>query len=244
MSFAYLIVPAASTKSAFPQVMPSGPRKLGGDRGLMRDLPPGLAAAMAAERRAADDKWCAGAATAQNESDEAGVRATQEAERGGGVAGETSGPGGGDARQRRGVTSAMNGDANGVGGASTSGSERGAAGTSKAREGLGGVGQGTGSAGVERTGYPVGGLDVDPVARTAGKGWSNGRAGGAEALAAAAERRKRKQAGGDEEAGRGWACSVCTLENDVSSRCYFLFRFTLGIKFCRCRSSSSGLLVC
>ena len=48
---------AAEERARKQSLMPSGPRKLGGDASL-RDLPPALAAAAAAERRSRDNKWC------------------------------------------------------------------------------------------------------------------------------------------------------------------------------------------
>jgi hypothetical protein len=49
---------AAEQRAKRQAIMPSGPRKLGGDTTGLRDLPPALAAAAAAERRAADNRWC------------------------------------------------------------------------------------------------------------------------------------------------------------------------------------------
>jgi hypothetical protein len=50
---------AAEQRAKRQRVMP-GVRRLGGDVATMRGLPPALAAARAAERRAADNKWCPG----------------------------------------------------------------------------------------------------------------------------------------------------------------------------------------
>lgn len=50
---------AAEKRARMGAMMPSGPRRLGGDSVIMQALSPIQAAAMAAERRSRDDLWCA-----------------------------------------------------------------------------------------------------------------------------------------------------------------------------------------
>lgn len=50
---------AAEKRARTGTLMPSGPRRLGGDSEIMQALSPIQAAAMAAERRLRDDLWCA-----------------------------------------------------------------------------------------------------------------------------------------------------------------------------------------
>eukprot|EP00250_Pteridium_aquilinum_P004580 c14788_g1_i1 orf=80-1162(+) len=50
---------AAEKRARTGSLMPSGPRRLGGDSEIMQALSPIQAAAMAAERRLRDDLWCA-----------------------------------------------------------------------------------------------------------------------------------------------------------------------------------------
>lgn len=175
--------------------MPSGPRKLGGDRSLMRDLPPGMAAAMAAERRAADDKWCAGEATAQNESDEAGFQASQEAERGDGAVSS------GDAKGQSGRAGSGEASTSRLGGGKGLG------------DGFGEILEQTGSGGI------AGGARRDG-ARGVQTGGGSARVASSsrnkETLAATDEKRRRSPSGEDEGVERSWSCAVCTLENNVS----------------------------
>lgn len=49
---------AAEKRARTGALMPPGPRRLGGDSSIMKDLSPIQAAAMAAERRQRDDLWC------------------------------------------------------------------------------------------------------------------------------------------------------------------------------------------
>jgi hypothetical protein len=49
---------AAEQRAKRQAIMPTGPKKLGGDKTGLRDLPPALAAAAAAERRSLDNRWC------------------------------------------------------------------------------------------------------------------------------------------------------------------------------------------
>lgn len=49
---------AAAKRAHVGPLLPSGPRRLGGDSGIMTSLSPVQAAAMAAERRMQDDLWC------------------------------------------------------------------------------------------------------------------------------------------------------------------------------------------
>lgn len=49
---------AAEKRAQLGSLLPSGPKRLGGDRSIMVDLSPIQAAAMAAERRLQDDLWC------------------------------------------------------------------------------------------------------------------------------------------------------------------------------------------
>ncbi|KAL5702121.1 hypothetical protein ACHQM5_027377 [Ranunculus cassubicifolius] len=49
---------AAERRSRVGALMPNGPRRLGGDSGIMSALSPLQAAAMAAERRMQDELWC------------------------------------------------------------------------------------------------------------------------------------------------------------------------------------------
>lgn len=58
---------AAEKRAKAASVMPSGPRRLGGDSEIMRALSPLQAAAMAAERRLRDDLWCAAPTTSGND---------------------------------------------------------------------------------------------------------------------------------------------------------------------------------
>lgn len=53
------MIQAALRRSQLQRIMPSGARRLGGDRTL-QGLPPAEAARIAAERRARDDVWCGG----------------------------------------------------------------------------------------------------------------------------------------------------------------------------------------
>lgn len=50
---------AAEKRSRIGRLLPSGPKRLGGDSDIMVALSPIQAAAMAAERRMQDDLWCA-----------------------------------------------------------------------------------------------------------------------------------------------------------------------------------------
>ncbi|KAL6202847.1 hypothetical protein ACLB2K_026551 [Fragaria x ananassa] len=62
---------AAAEKSAvLGSLMPSGPKRLGGDRSMMAALSPVQAAAMAAERRLQDDIWCGSAFSGASEDGE------------------------------------------------------------------------------------------------------------------------------------------------------------------------------
>lgn len=49
---------AAERRAQLSTLLPSGPRRLGGDSNIMSSLSPIQAAAMAAERRLHDDLWC------------------------------------------------------------------------------------------------------------------------------------------------------------------------------------------
>ncbi|KAJ6802659.1 DNA-dependent metalloprotease WSS1 isoform X2 [Iris pallida] len=49
---------AAAKRARIGALLPSGPRRLGGDSGIMAALSPAQAAAMAAERRMQDELWC------------------------------------------------------------------------------------------------------------------------------------------------------------------------------------------
>ena len=62
-------IAAAAAEKRFQKgsLMPSGPRRLGGDSEIMRVLSPLQAAAMAAERRQRDDLWCAAPTTSGND---------------------------------------------------------------------------------------------------------------------------------------------------------------------------------
>lgn len=51
-------VAAAEKRARLGSLLPSGPKRLGGDSSIMADLSPMQAAAMAAERRLQDDLWC------------------------------------------------------------------------------------------------------------------------------------------------------------------------------------------
>ena len=59
---------AAEKRAKGASLMPSGPRRLGGDSEIMRALSPLQAAAMAAERRLRDDLWCAAPSTSGNDA--------------------------------------------------------------------------------------------------------------------------------------------------------------------------------
>ncbi|CAA6666169.1 unnamed protein product [Spirodela intermedia] len=50
---------AAEKRKLIASLLPSGPKRLGGDSSIMASLTPVQAAAMAAERRILDDLWCA-----------------------------------------------------------------------------------------------------------------------------------------------------------------------------------------
>lgn len=73
---------AAEKRARTGSLMPSGPRRLGGDSVIMQALSPIQAAAMAAERRLRDDLWCA----APDTVGEDGTNKAQERE-------DASGPG-------------------------------------------------------------------------------------------------------------------------------------------------------
>lgn len=49
---------AAENRARLASLLPSGPKRIGGDRGIMAALSPMQAAAMAAERRMQDELWC------------------------------------------------------------------------------------------------------------------------------------------------------------------------------------------
>ncbi|KAK9057217.1 hypothetical protein SSX86_024584 [Deinandra increscens subsp. villosa] len=49
---------AAENRARLGSLLPSGPKRLGGDKSIMSALTPAQAAAMAAERRYQDDLWC------------------------------------------------------------------------------------------------------------------------------------------------------------------------------------------
>lgn len=49
---------AAENRARLQSLLPSGPKKIGGDSSIMAALSPGQAAAMAAERRLQDNIWC------------------------------------------------------------------------------------------------------------------------------------------------------------------------------------------
>ncbi|XP_050369957.1 uncharacterized protein LOC126788046 [Argentina anserina] len=61
---------AAEKRAVLGSLMPSGPRRLGGDSSMMAALSPVQAAAMAAERRLQDDIWCGSAFSAASEDGE------------------------------------------------------------------------------------------------------------------------------------------------------------------------------
>ncbi|KAI5067141.1 hypothetical protein GOP47_0017669 [Adiantum capillus-veneris] len=73
---------AAEKRARTGSLMPSGPRRLGGDSVIMQALSPIQAAAMAAERRLRDDLWCAAPDTVRED----GSNKAQERE-------DASGPG-------------------------------------------------------------------------------------------------------------------------------------------------------
>lgn len=52
-------IAAAQKRQRLGSLLPSGPKRLGGDSSMMAALTPGQAAAMAAERRLQDEIWCA-----------------------------------------------------------------------------------------------------------------------------------------------------------------------------------------
>lgn len=49
---------AAENRARLQSLLPSGPKRIGGDSSIMAALSPGQAAAMAAERRLRDNIWC------------------------------------------------------------------------------------------------------------------------------------------------------------------------------------------
>ncbi|XP_031258950.1 DNA-dependent metalloprotease WSS1 [Pistacia vera] len=59
---------AAEKRARLGSLLPSGPRRLGGDSSIMADLSPIQAAAMAAERRLQDDIWCGSQSSGDVES--------------------------------------------------------------------------------------------------------------------------------------------------------------------------------
>ncbi|KAJ0101703.1 hypothetical protein Patl1_03969 [Pistacia atlantica] len=59
---------AAERRARLGSLLPSGPRRLGGDSSIMADLSPIQAAAMAAERRFQDDIWCGSQSSGDVES--------------------------------------------------------------------------------------------------------------------------------------------------------------------------------
>ncbi|GBG73045.1 hypothetical protein CBR_g12763 [Chara braunii] len=69
---------AAEKRARVNQLLPSGPRRLGGDTSLMRHVPAAAAAAMAAERRLRDDVWCGSSEVAPRGSSQGGPRGSSE----------------------------------------------------------------------------------------------------------------------------------------------------------------------
>ncbi|CAA6662303.1 unnamed protein product [Spirodela intermedia] len=59
---------AAERRARGAPILPSGPRRLGGDGDIMTGLSPIQAAAMAAERRMHDDQWCTSRSSSYGES--------------------------------------------------------------------------------------------------------------------------------------------------------------------------------
>jgi len=70
---------AAEQRAKRQAIMPTGPRKLGGDKTGLRDLPPALAAAAAAERRAVDNRWCPTEQLSQDIEEGASIHAALQA---------------------------------------------------------------------------------------------------------------------------------------------------------------------
>ncbi|XP_044482428.1 uncharacterized protein LOC123208870 isoform X2 [Mangifera indica] len=67
-SLRQIALTAAEQRARFGSLLPSGPRRLGGDSSIMADLSPIQAAAMAAERRLQDDIWCGSQSSGDGES--------------------------------------------------------------------------------------------------------------------------------------------------------------------------------
>lgn len=70
---------AAENRSRLGEMLPSGPKRLGGDNSIKAALSPIQAAAMAAERRLLDDVWCG------SESPEGKVSSNSETPSGSGI---------------------------------------------------------------------------------------------------------------------------------------------------------------
>ncbi|KAK9939807.1 hypothetical protein M0R45_016493 [Rubus argutus] len=71
---------AAEKRAILGSLMPSGPKRLGGDSSMMAALSPVQAAAMAAERRLQDDIWCGSAFAGASEDGECNSGTSEDCE--------------------------------------------------------------------------------------------------------------------------------------------------------------------
>lgn len=71
---------AAEKRAILGSLMPSGPKRLGGDSSMMAALSPVQAAAMAAERRLQDDIWCGSAFAGASEVGECNSGTSEDCE--------------------------------------------------------------------------------------------------------------------------------------------------------------------
>ncbi|KAM5584471.1 hypothetical protein ABKV19_004042 [Rosa sericea] len=80
---------AAEKRAVLGSLMPSGPKRLGGDSSMMAALSPVQAAAMAAERRLQDDIWCGSAFAGASEDGECNSGTSEDCENIGASAGSS-----------------------------------------------------------------------------------------------------------------------------------------------------------
>ncbi|KAL8147691.1 hypothetical protein AgCh_005134 [Apium graveolens] len=84
---------AAEKRARLGSLLPSGPKRLGGDSSLMTALSPIQAAALAAERRLQDEKWCAFGSCDIEEGEISNDMLQKQVDRGSGSSRNSNGPG-------------------------------------------------------------------------------------------------------------------------------------------------------